>query len=535
MVQRAVRLFDLPEEDRHWVWPVLLATVPLPKHFPRDFPPATTEEASQENDADALEQEVLKAIENDVQRTRNVTHEQHEPMRRVLRAFARRNRRIGYCQGMNEILAVLLQYLSERDALLALSLLLEVVLPAYHVDSMIGLHTDCAVLHALLRQNDTELHTHLQQLGLNMEILCTKWLVTCFLTTLPSEAGLQILDWMLARLDEPHRTASRVLLGAALAIFFTTRDALLLARDAGEVLMAFNEFFSQEMISKTPEELRSFLSFCRHVIDQLAPATVEALRQVHKDEVMERFATFEAKKIEMRHQLEQQRQAAALSASAPSLSNGSSGSHMTGRATIGALPSASSHSTESSNPGRASSVLPKKSTLASFIMPSSTGGSTSQRHTEDGCYQRIDLTTEASTPRNLSIELAKMEEQLEDLADLYVRGRIDEKEHACIKQTIVRKWCKGMNSPQSAMSRVRQVKAAVSQGPRERRSSSGSTNSRRRTGSSRRSVSSAGADRHADASSSMTEQRSKKSGVSLYGRMKKVKKSAIAIFKATFE
>ncbi|KAJ0404566.1 hypothetical protein ATCC90586_004862 [Pythium insidiosum] len=246
---RAVKLQDLPDEHRSWVWPVLLSTVPLPKHFPRDFPPSTPDDpTAQEKDADALEQEVIKAIENDVQRTRNITREQHDPMRRVLRAFARRNRRIGYCQGMNEILAVLLQYLPERDALLALSLLLEGVLPAYHVDSMIGLHTDCAVLHALLRQNDNELHTHLQQLGLNMEILCTKWLVTCFLTTLPSEAGLQILDWI-------------------------------------------------------------------------------------------------------------------------------------------------------------------------------------------------------------------MEEQLEDLADLYVRGRIDEKEHACIKQTIVRKWCKGMNSPQSAMSRVRQVKA----------------------------------------------------------------------------
>ncbi|KAI9911634.1 hypothetical protein PsorP6_009138 [Peronosclerospora sorghi] len=56
-----------------------------------------------------------------------------------------------YCQGVNEILVILLQYLDEDQALRGLTLLIEVLLPAYHVDSMIGLNTDCAVMNTLLR------------------------------------------------------------------------------------------------------------------------------------------------------------------------------------------------------------------------------------------------------------------------------------------------------------------------------------------------------------------------------------------------
>ncbi|KAI9914967.1 hypothetical protein PsorP6_007557 [Peronosclerospora sorghi] len=93
---------------------------------------------------------------------------------------------------------------------------------------MIGLHIDCAVMNTLLRQNDPELHAHLNQLGLNMEIHCTKWLV---------------IDMLLARSNEKQR-ASRVLLGV----------------DAGEVLLAINDFFARET-TKTTVDMDAFLHF----------------------------------------------------------------------------------------------------------------------------------------------------------------------------------------------------------------------------------------------------------------------------------
>lgn len=508
-------MVGIPDEHRTWVWPILLHQVPAPTNLPQtlDFI------AGGENEM-LLDREIVKSIENDISRTRNLTKEQVAPMRRVLIAFASRNRRVGYCQGMNEILAILLQYLDESEALLALVLLIEVLLPAYHVDSMIGLHTDCAVMNTLLKQNDPELHGHLTELGLNMEILCTKWLVTCFLTSLPSFCGLKVIDMLLARAKEKQR-ASRVLLGVGISIFFVLRDALLDAKDAGEVLLAVNEYFAREM-AKTTIEMDKFLQFCLAIIEQLQPDIVEEFRLVHKDEVMERFAAFEAKKIEMRHQLEEAKAKQKRSAVAPpSPPKTESSGH---RYSISSLSS-------SVNRGNGSA---KKTGLSSYIskpiLGKATGGggghSGDERESrKEVSYRRVDVL---DANRTFTEDLLKMEEQLEDLADLFFRGKIDEKEHSCIKAQIVRKWCKGMNSPQSAMVRVRSVKAALE---KEQFNEGRSSLNRSSRGSLTGSTSNSGLSN----SNAGGAAQNKKGSVTLYGRMKKVKKSAYAIFKSTFE
>ncbi|CAI5711138.1 unnamed protein product [Peronospora destructor] len=496
----------VPDAHRSWVWPFLINQLPAPPDLPQNLV------AIKNEDEEALlDREIAKSIENDITRTRNLRNDQMVPMRQVLTAFAIRNRRVGYCQGMNEILVVLLQYLDEDQALRGLTLLIEVLLPAYHVDSMIGLHTDCAVMNTLLRQNDPELHAHLNELGLNMEILCTKWLVTCFLTSLPSFCGLKVIDMLLARSKE-KQCASRVLLGVGMSIFFTHRDILLDAKDAGEVLLAINEYFAREM-TKTIVEMDKFLHFCLIITDQLEPDIVEELRLIHKDEVMERFAAFEAKKIEMRQQLEKAKAKQRKMASAP--------------------PSPSK--SERLSTLSASSIVPGKSNghnrmtgLSSYIskpLRSSGGSKTTTTGTGDDKenrkrYQRVDVL---QTHRCFGEDLEKMEDQLEDLAGLFLRGKIDEKEHSCIRAQIVRKWCKGMNSPQSAMVRVQSVKQTYS----ERNGGVGFTKSA--PGLSESPVRGSFTD-EAD-----VMQRGRKGSISLYGRMKKAQKSALAIFKSTFE
>ncbi|KAG2521831.1 hypothetical protein BBO99_00004525 [Phytophthora kernoviae] len=409
---------------------------------------------------------------------------------------------------MNEILVVLLQYLDEDQALRALILLIEVLLPAYHVDSMIGLHADCAVMNTLLRQNDAELHSHLNELGLNMEILCTKWLVTCFLTSLPAFCGLKVLDMLLARAKE-KQCASRVLLGVGISIFFTLRETLLEAKDAGEVLLAINEYFAREM-TKTTVEMDKFLHFCLLIIDQLEPEIVEEFRLVHKDEVMERFAAFEAKKIEMRQQLEEAKAKQRKAASAPP-----SPSKPDRLSTL----SASSLATKSNGHNRklSSYISNPLRGSGSSKMPSAGAGDDKENRKGVQRYQRLDVL---QTNHSFSEDLEKMEDQLEDLADLFLRGKIDEKEHSCIRAQIVRKWCKGMNSPQSAMVRVQSVKHTYCD-------QSGNEGFMSSTAD--------GPLRNSFINEAERSHHGKKGSTSLYGRMKKAQKSAIAIFKSTFE
>ncbi|CAH0480775.1 unnamed protein product [Peronospora belbahrii] len=445
----------VPDAYRSWVWPLLINQLAAPSDLSRNL-------AAVKNDDEEslLDREIAKSIENDITRTRNLRNDQIVPMRQVLTAFAIRNRRVGYCQGMNEILVVLLKYLDEDQALRGLTLLIEVLLPAYHVDSMIGLHTDCAVMNTLMRQNDPELHAHLNELGLNMEILCTKWLVTCFLTSLPSFCGLKVIDMLLARSKEKER-ASRVLLGVGMSIFFTLRGTLLDAKDA-------------------------------------EPATVEELRLIHKDEVMERFAAFEAKKIEMRQQLEEAKAKQRSTASAPP-----SPSKPERLSTLSASSIMFSKSNGQNRMTGLSSYIsnPLRSSHGSKAVLTGTGDDKESRKR----YQRVNVL---QTHHYFGEELEKMEDQLEDLAELYFRGKIDEKEHSCIRAQIVRKWCKGMNSPQSAMIRVQSVKRSYC-------------------------VSNAGPDllevpvRGSFTDEADVMQRERKGSISIYGRMKKAQKSVI--------
>ncbi|KAL3674084.1 hypothetical protein V7S43_000034 [Phytophthora oleae] len=496
----------VPDAHRSWVWPVLINQLPAPPDLPRNLAGVKNEDEEA-----LLDREVAKSIENDITRTRNLRNDQDIPMRRVLTAFANRNRRVGYCQGMNEILVVLLQYLDEDQALRALILLIEVLLPAYHVDSMIGLHTDCAVMNTLLRQNDAELHAHLNELGLNMEILCTKWLVTCFLTSLPSFCGLKVIDMLLSRSKEKQR-ASRVLLGVGISIFFTLRETLLEAKDAGEVLLAINEYFAREM-TKTTVEMDKFLHFCLIITDQLEPDIVEEFRLVHKDEVMERFAAFEAKKIEMRQQLEEAKAKQRKVASAPP--SPSKSDRLSTLSASGIM----------SGKGNGHNRISGLSSYISNPLRGSGGSKTTTTNAGDDKesrkrYQRVDVL---QTHHSFSGDLEKMEDQLEDLGDLFLRGKIDEKEHSCIRAQIVRKWCKGMNSPQSAMVRVQCVKHTYC----ERSGGEGFTNSAPGLLE--------GPVRNSFTGEADIPHRGRKGSISLYGRMKKAQKSALAIFKSTFE
>ena len=88
---------------------------------------------------------VEEAIDLDVRRTfpehDRLTPEFHERMRRVLLAYAVRNPEVGYCQGMNFLVASVLLFVEpEDDAFWLLSVIVEDVLPDHFVQSMIG-HT----------------------------------------------------------------------------------------------------------------------------------------------------------------------------------------------------------------------------------------------------------------------------------------------------------------------------------------------------------------------------------------------------------
>jgi hypothetical protein len=166
-------------------------------------------------------------IVKDLHRTGCSTFSGHENerdralLKRVLLAFARYNKSIGYCQGFNIIAALILEIVDkkEEDALICMIYLIDHILPeGYFTNSMHSLAIDMAIFRELLRQKKPKLHNHLQQLQYgsadynnnkrktsltsninNYEppltnVFTMQWFLTLFSTCLPKNILLRVWD-----------------------------------------------------------------------------------------------------------------------------------------------------------------------------------------------------------------------------------------------------------------------------------------------------------------------------------------------------
>jgi hypothetical protein len=176
-------------------------------------------------------------------------------LKRVLLAYARWNKSIGYCQGFNMLAAIILEVMekAESDALKVMIFMIEGILPeCYFTNNLRGLSVDMAVFRDLLGLRLPKLSKHLDDLqndandgcsrnfcSLTFSILANisrlkdfssfhylaanyeppltnvftmQWFLTLFSTCLPSKTVLRVWDLILLEGNE-------VLLRTALAIW----------------------------------------------------------------------------------------------------------------------------------------------------------------------------------------------------------------------------------------------------------------------------------------------------------------------------
>ncbi|KAM4614620.1 TBC1 domain family member 30 [Polymixia lowei] len=149
-------------------------------------------------------------------------------LKRVLLAYARWNKAVGYCQGFNVLAAMILEVTesNESDALKVMIYLIDKVLPeSYFANNLRALSVDMAVFRDLLRLKLPRLSQHLHHLqkAANKEaggsyeppltnVFTMQWFLTMFATCLPPPTVLKI--W-----DSVFFEGSEVLLRVALAIW----------------------------------------------------------------------------------------------------------------------------------------------------------------------------------------------------------------------------------------------------------------------------------------------------------------------------
>ncbi|XP_059539489.1 TBC1 domain family member 30 isoform X3 [Myotis daubentonii] len=179
-------------------------------------------------------------------------------LKRVLLAYARWNKNVGYCQGFNILAALILEVVegNEGDALKIMIYLIDKVLPeSYFVNNLRALSVDMAVFRDLLRLKLPELSEHLDTLQrtANKEsgggyeppltnVFTMQWFLTLFATCLPNHTVLKI--W-----DSVFFEGSEIILRVSLAIWAKLGEQLENCETADEFYSTMGRL-TQEMLER---------------------------------------------------------------------------------------------------------------------------------------------------------------------------------------------------------------------------------------------------------------------------------------------
>ncbi|XP_038170699.1 TBC1 domain family member 30 isoform X3 [Arvicola amphibius] len=177
-------------------------------------------------------------------------------LKRVLLAYARWNKNVGYCQGFNILAALILEVMegNEGDALKIMIYLIDKVLPeSYFVNNLRALSVDMAVFRDLLRMKLPELSQHLDALQktANKEsgggyeppltnVFTMQWFLTLFATCLPNHTVLKI--W-----DSVFFEGSEIILRVSLAIWAKLGEQIECCETADEFYSTMGRL-TQEML-----------------------------------------------------------------------------------------------------------------------------------------------------------------------------------------------------------------------------------------------------------------------------------------------
>ncbi|XP_013393839.1 growth hormone-regulated TBC protein 1 isoform X1 [Lingula anatina] len=118
-----------------------------------------------------------------------------QPLCNVLTAFALKNPKIGYCQGFNFIVGVMLLILrDEQKTFWLLDTLITQILPDLYSPGMAGLKAEIAVLAELIRQKEAGIYDNVEREGVPWAVVFTRWFICLFIDVLPIETVLRIWD-----------------------------------------------------------------------------------------------------------------------------------------------------------------------------------------------------------------------------------------------------------------------------------------------------------------------------------------------------
>lgn len=148
-----------------------------------------------------------------------------KPLKNVLKAFALNNPHIGYCQGLNFLVGLMLLILrSEEKVFWLLDTVTRHHLPDYYASDMLAVKAEQELLGDIIQWKLPDLYRHLDELGLHWSLVGMKWFICLYADVLPVETVLRIWDSLFFE-------GSKIILRVALTLISKKKTELMAAKD----------------------------------------------------------------------------------------------------------------------------------------------------------------------------------------------------------------------------------------------------------------------------------------------------------------
>ncbi|XP_054706604.1 TBC1 domain family member 2B-like [Uloborus diversus] len=203
-------------------------------------------------------------------------------LRRVLLAYSRHDPAVGYCQGLNRLVAIALLFMDEEDAFWCLIAITKYIMPeGYYTRTLIGSQVDQRVLKDLMADKIPRLHAHFEQHNVDLSLFTFNWFLTIFVDNIPVEIYLRIWDVFLYE-------GSKVLFRYALAIFKSCENEILEMKD----YLAINKYLRN--ISEQIIDAKKLTSIAFGELNPFPQRTITSKRAHHYQIIKAQLEEFES-------------------------------------------------------------------------------------------------------------------------------------------------------------------------------------------------------------------------------------------------
>ncbi|XP_044294732.1 TBC1 domain family member 2B isoform X2 [Varanus komodoensis] len=159
-----------------------------------------------------------------------------QKLRNVLLAFSWRNPDIGYCQGLNRLVAIALLYLEQEDAFWCLVTIVEAFMPRdYYTKTLLGSQVDQRVFKDLMAEKLPRLHAHFEQHRVDYSLITFNWFLVLFVDSVVSDILFRIWDAFLYE-------GPKVIFRFALALFKYKEEEILKLQDSMSIFKYLRYF-----------------------------------------------------------------------------------------------------------------------------------------------------------------------------------------------------------------------------------------------------------------------------------------------------